>query len=98
MKYPIPGGAATTAGNLVFFGDLTGTFYAVNAQTGEQLWSTKTESGITAGAMTYDVDGKQYVAVVEGRPTVIGGFIGGELGENMVKATPAGGKVLVYAL
>lgn len=98
LQFPIPGGAATTAGNLVFFGDLTGTFYALNATSGEELWTTKTTSGVGAAAMTYSVDGKQYVAVVEGRPTVIPGFVGGEMGENMVNATPAGGKVLVYAL
>lgn len=98
LKYPIPGGAATTAGNLVFFGDLTGKFYALNAKTGEELWSAKTDSGIGAAAMTYDIGGKQYVAIVEGRPTVIPGFIGGKMGEDMVKATPAGGKVSVYAL
>ncbi len=98
LKYPIPGGAATTAGNLVFFGDLTGKFYALNAKTGEELWSDKMESGIGAAAMTYDISGKQYVAIVEGRPTVIPGFIGGKMGEDMVKATPAGGKVSVYAL
>ncbi len=98
LEHPIPGGAATTAGNLVFFGHLGGEFEAYNATTGEKLWSTKTDSGVGAAPMTYMVDGKQYVAIVDGRPTVIPGFIGGDIAENMISATPAGGKLHVYAL
>jgi hypothetical protein len=48
--------------------------------------------------MTYEVDGKQYVAILEGHPSVIPGFVGGDLGKAMVAATPAGGKITVYAL
>lgn len=98
QKFPIPGGAATTAGGLVFFGNIEGTFNAVDAKTGASLWTTKTKSGVCAAPMTYEVDGKQYVAILEGRPTVIPGFVGGKMGEDMVKATPAGGKISVFAL
>jgi alcohol dehydrogenase (cytochrome c) len=98
QKFPIPGGAMSTAGNLMFFGNLEGTFSALDAKTGASVWSTKTTSGICAAPMTYEVDGKQYVAIVEGRPTVIPGFVGGKMGEDMVKATPAGGKISVFAL
>ena len=98
QKFPTPGGTMTTAGNLVFFGNLEGTFNAVDAKTGASVWSTKTNSGVSAAPMTYEVDGKQYVAIVEGRPTVIPGFVGGKMGEDMVKATPAGGKISVFAL
>jgi alcohol dehydrogenase (cytochrome c) len=69
----------------------------VDAKTGQILWQTKTTSGITAAPMTYAIDGKQYVAIVEGRPSVIPGFIG-QIGVEMVKATPAGGKISVFAL
>jgi PQQ-dependent dehydrogenase (methanol/ethanol family) len=98
QKFPIPGGAMTTAGNLMFYGNLEGTFNAVDAKTGASVWTTKTTSGVCAAPMTYEVDGKQYVAIVEGRPTVIPGFLGGKMGEDMVKATPAGGKISVFAL
>ncbi|KAK3582253.1 hypothetical protein CHS0354_023792 [Potamilus streckersoni] len=98
LKYPMPGGSVTTKGNLVFFGDLTGMFYAYNAMTGDKVWEYKTESGVVAAPMTYQIDGVQYVAVIEGRMNVMAGFIGGELGEEILKATPAGGKVNVFAL
>jgi PQQ-dependent dehydrogenase (methanol/ethanol family) len=97
QKFPLAGGGATTAGGLLFFGNIEGSFQAVDAKTGKILWQTKTTSGITAAPMTYQVDGKQYVAIVEGRPSVIPGFIG-SIGVEMVKATPAGGKISVFAL
>jgi alcohol dehydrogenase (cytochrome c) len=97
QKFPLAGGGATTAGGLLFFGNIEGTFQAVDAKTGKILWQTKTTSGITAAPMTYEIDGKQYVAIVEGRPNTIPGFIG-QIGAEMVKATPAGGKISVFAI
>jgi alcohol dehydrogenase (cytochrome c) len=97
QKFPLAGGGATTAGGLLFFGNIEGTFQAVDAKTGKALWQAKTTSGITAAPMTYEIDGKQYVAIVEGRPNTIPGFIG-QIGAEMVKATPAGGKISVFAL
>jgi alcohol dehydrogenase (cytochrome c) len=98
QKLAIPGGPIATGGNLVFFGNLEGMFHAVNAKTGEVLWSQETGTGVGAAPMTYAVDGKQYVAIVAGRPTVIPGFIGGEMGEAIVNATPAGGKIMVFGI
>jgi alcohol dehydrogenase (cytochrome c) len=97
QKFPLAGGGATTAGGLLFFGNIEGSFQAVDAKTGKILWQTKTTSGITAAPMTYEIDGKQYVAIVEGRPSTIPGFIG-QIGAEMVKATPAGGKISVFTL
>jgi len=63
---PWNGGALSTAGNLVFEGTGYGQFEAFRAKTGEKLWSASTESGVTAGPMTYSVNGEQYVAVLVG--------------------------------
>jgi alcohol dehydrogenase (cytochrome c) len=97
QKFPLAGGAATTAGGLVFFGNMEGNFHAVDAKTGQVLWQAKTTSGICAAPMTYEVEGKQYVAIVEGRPNVIVGFLG-PIGAEIIKATPAGGKISVFSL
>ncbi len=59
-------GVMTTAGNLVFQGSAPRSFSAFRADTGERVWSTDTESGIVGGAVTYAIDGEQYVAVVTG--------------------------------
>lgn len=98
QKYPIPGGALTTAGDLLFFGNMEGKFNAVDAKTGKMLWSYNAGSGVGAAPITYSIDGRQYLAVVSGRPTIIPGFIGGKMGEDIVKATPAGAALHVFAL
>ena len=47
--------------------------------------------------MTYQVDGKQYVAVVAGRSAVIPLYLG-ELGKKMLAASPEGGALVVFSL
>jgi PQQ-dependent dehydrogenase (methanol/ethanol family) len=60
------GGTVATAGGLVFAGDSHDEIAAYRADTGQKLWSAPTQTGTLAGAMTYGVDGEQYVAVVAG--------------------------------
>jgi alcohol dehydrogenase (cytochrome c) len=94
---PWSGGVTSTAGGLVFHGDLKGWFKALDAKTGKMLWKFNTGSGISAAPMTYVLDGKQYVAVVSGRTQSIPAFLGA-LGEKMVAASPEGGTLFVFAL
>jgi alcohol dehydrogenase (cytochrome c) len=63
-------GVLATAGGLVFFGDDSGAFAAVDAKTGKPLWHFHTNEPWHASPMTYAVDGKQYVAVASG-PNII---------------------------
>jgi quinohemoprotein ethanol dehydrogenase len=60
------GGALATAGGLVFQGTGSGTFTALDATNGKELWTTPTETGVIAAPMTYEIDGEQYVAVMAG--------------------------------
>ena len=55
------GGMLTTAGNLVFYATQGGEFRAVNATTGEVLYSLNTGTAAKAGPITYTQNGKQYV-------------------------------------
>ena len=66
LEYPNYSGALATAGNLVFLGHYDGTFSAYDAKTLQELWSFNTGTGINAPAVTYSVNGKQYVAVLVG--------------------------------
>ena len=59
------GGALSTAGQLVFVGENPGTFMALDPATGKVLWQHKLAMGI-ATPVTYELDGKQYVAVMSG--------------------------------
>ena len=60
------GGVMTTAGGVVFFGDETQSFEAVDARSGEPLWHFVAGQGIHASPMSYEVNGKQYVAIAAG--------------------------------
>jgi alcohol dehydrogenase (cytochrome c) len=60
------GGAMTTAGGVVFFGDDQESFEAVDAATGTPLWHFDTGQSIHASPMSYEVNGKQYVAIAAG--------------------------------
>jgi len=59
-------GALSTAGGVVFTGDMEGYVIAFDARTGKDLWHFGTGSTIYASPMTYAVDGKQYVAIASG--------------------------------
>ena len=59
-------GTLTTAGGLLFFGNDSESFEAVDASTGQQLWHFNTGQTIRASPMTYSVDGVQYVTVSAG--------------------------------
>ena len=65
-NFPQWGGCLTTAGGLVFAGDLEGRFMALSAETGEVLWDFQTGSGVLAPPITYQLDGVQYVAIASG--------------------------------
>ena len=72
-NFPVWSGALVTAGDVAFYGTMEGWFKAVNARTGEVLWSFKTGSGIIGQPVTYrGPDGKQYVAILSG----VGGWSG----------------------
>jgi alcohol dehydrogenase (cytochrome c) len=59
-------GVLSTAGGIVFFGESSGGFAAVDAATGKYLWHFETNHTSKASPMTYEVNGRQYVAVASG--------------------------------
>jgi alcohol dehydrogenase (cytochrome c) len=56
----------STAGGLLFGGDVNGRFRAFDIRTGEILWEVNLGSGVTGYPATFAVDGRQYVAVSTG--------------------------------
>jgi alcohol dehydrogenase (cytochrome c) len=59
-------GSLATAGGLVFHGEPDGNFQAYDAKTGDLLWQWQTGAGADAPAITYEIDGTQYVAIAAG--------------------------------
>ncbi|MDP3675312.1 MAG: PQQ-dependent dehydrogenase, methanol/ethanol family [Novosphingobium sp.] len=60
------GGVLSTAGDLVFQGDVAGTFIAYESKTGKKLWSFETQSAVMAAPVTWSKDGVQYVTAIVG--------------------------------
>ena len=62
-------GSVVTAGGVVFVGtgsNIAGYFFALDAETGEQLWQFNTGAGVFSSPAMYMVDGEQFVTVASG--------------------------------
>jgi alcohol dehydrogenase (cytochrome c) len=66
MKYPNYSGTLATGGGLVFIALLDGTVAAYDDTSLDELWKINVGSGFSAPPMTFEVNGKQYVAIVSG--------------------------------
>jgi alcohol dehydrogenase (cytochrome c) len=66
LRYPNFSGALATGGGLVFLGLFDGTVAAFDASTLEEVWKINVGSGFNAPPMTFEVNGKQYVAIASG--------------------------------
>jgi len=82
------GGTTTTASNLLMYGTLDGNIHVVDAATGNSLYTQKLQYGADAPPITYTVNGKQYIAIVDG-----GSVLGSAKG-----AAGHGDAVYVFAL
>jgi alcohol dehydrogenase (cytochrome c) len=85
----------TTAGGLVFGGDVAGRFKAYDATTGEVLWETDLDAPVSGYPISYAVGGRQYVAVTTGQSLVAGAS------RRVTPELPAadgGANVFVFAL
>ncbi len=92
-QFSVWSGALATAGDVVFYGTLEGYAKAVSAETGEELFSFKTPSGIIGNFMTYEHDGEQYVGILSG----VGGWAGIGLAAGLTNPNDGLGAVGGYA-
>ncbi|WP_149196125.1 membrane-bound PQQ-dependent dehydrogenase, glucose/quinate/shikimate family [Luteimonas suaedae] len=82
---PNNGGAAVTAGGLIFIASATDDLIrAIDIETGETLWQDALPAGGQAGPAVYEVDGRQYLVIMTG-------------GHHFME-TPAGDQVIAYAI
>jgi PQQ-dependent dehydrogenase (methanol/ethanol family) len=73
--YGYDAGPVVTAGGLVFSAFTDRIFRAFDAATGEILWQQPLTAGSRAGTITYEMDGKQYVATMTGFAAASGAVI-----------------------
>jgi alcohol dehydrogenase (cytochrome c) len=89
---PMVASVLATAGDLVFTGEPTGEFNAERRTHRRTLWQFNTGSGIHSNAVTYSVNGKQYIAVPSGWGGRVKGFAPDMLG------VPRGDALFVFEL
>jgi lanthanide-dependent methanol dehydrogenase len=92
-QFSVWSGALSTNGDIVFYGTLEGYLKAVSTKDGKELYKFKTPSGIIGNVMTYEHNGKQYVAVYSG----VGGWAGIGLAAGLTDPTAGLGAVGGYA-
>ncbi len=93
---PVAGSTLSTAGGVLFNGDLNRYLYAFDQATGQVLWQTRLNAAPESSPITYEVSGHQYVAVVAG-----GGSAFGASGRGLVPelvSAAAGVTVVVFEL
>jgi len=91
-EIPMCASTLATGGDLVFAGEASGEFNALDARTGELLWQFQCGSGHHSSPSTYTVEGRQYVAVPVGWGGWAEGFLPGMLGAGH------GSALIVFAL
>jgi alcohol dehydrogenase (cytochrome c) len=69
LRYPNYSGTLATGGGLVFLALLDGTVAAFDDTTLDELWKVNVGSGFSAPPMTFEVNGKQYIAIASGSST-----------------------------
>jgi alcohol dehydrogenase (cytochrome c) len=71
---PLVAGVIVTGGGVLFTGDLDNNFLAIDANTGKTLYTFNTGGSVGGGVISYEIQGKQYVATMSG---AVSGFFGG---------------------
>jgi alcohol dehydrogenase (cytochrome c) len=66
QRAPFLTAALSTGGNLVFVGDLDREFKAIDVRDGRVVWKTRLATSVQGFPISFEVDGKQYVAVTTG--------------------------------
>jgi len=67
-------GILTTATDMLFTGNREGYFFAMDARDGTLLWKATVGGQVAASPITYEVDGKQYIAMAAGHSMYVFGL------------------------
>ncbi|WP_173764105.1 pyrroloquinoline quinone-dependent dehydrogenase [Nitrogeniibacter mangrovi] len=98
IRYDMPplSSVLTTAGGLVFTGDMKGHIFGYDADNGKELWHFNAGSGLRGGPISYKVDGKQYIVIPTGLGSHAPGFLAGAYPQ--IKDLPGGAALIAFTL
>jgi alcohol dehydrogenase (cytochrome c) len=91
-ELPMMGGTLSTAGGVVFSGNLRGDVLAFDAKTGKVVWRFHAGGGVRSQPIAYQIDGRTYVAVPTGSFSTLDSFAAG------LTNVPEGGTLFVFTL
>ncbi|MDQ2802667.1 MAG: PQQ-binding-like beta-propeller repeat protein [Pseudomonadota bacterium] len=97
-KYPPMASLLSTKGGLVFVPGADGMLDALDAKTGQKLWSQNDGIGHDGGIISYAVHGKQYIAVTTGWGTWVSQNLATLFGQPFKSMPMDGGALIVYGL
>src|SRR2546425_2734973 len=80
-----------TGSGLLFNGNLDHYLRALDADTGQVIWQTRLPSQTVGGAITYSINGRQYIAIAAG-----GGAVAGTQVSLTPEADMSGGNNAIY--
>jgi len=87
----------STGSDLLFVGTSDGYVEALDAKNGNTLWKFNVGSGVHGGIVSYQVDGKQYIAAATGHGTYVGGAVQA-LNQDKIGTMAHSMAVVVFAL
>ena len=93
---PLYAPIVSTAGGLIFVGGTDRKFKAIDQETGEVVWSTTLPSRATGHPISYEVDGRQYIAIPAGGPGYASLFL--EASGTTADTVSGSNAVYVFAL
>lgn len=96
QRAPLAGSVLATAGGVLFATDLARNLAAFDQTSGELLWRTQLPAAAESTPVTYEVDGRQYIAMVAGEGSRLG-LMNRRLDESLGEPRPDV-RLVVFAL